>query len=89
MQTFDLTRYGISGPQILRNLSPAVLYEEAIRFDHKSGELDSAPLVQDDYFGLAQVTKCSGVLDDILLPAKTWPDQEAYRETASKLASEA
>ena len=36
MQAFDLTQYGISGPQILRNLSPAVLYEEAIRFDKKT-----------------------------------------------------
>jgi ATP-dependent phosphoenolpyruvate carboxykinase len=36
MQRFDLTQYGISGPEVLRNLSPAVLYEEAIRFDDKT-----------------------------------------------------
>jgi phosphoenolpyruvate carboxykinase (ATP) len=36
MPTFDLTQYGISGLQILRNVSPAVLYEEAIRFDKKT-----------------------------------------------------
>ena len=45
MQTFDLTRYGISGPQILRNLSPAVLYEEAIRFDHKTSISATGALV--------------------------------------------
>jgi len=45
MQTFDLTEYGISGPQILRNLSPAVLYEEAIRFDKKTSISASGALV--------------------------------------------
>ena len=45
MQTFDLTQYGISGPQILRNLSPAVLYEEAIRFDKKTSISASGALV--------------------------------------------
>src|ERR1700756_3654922 len=45
MQTFDLTRYGISVPQILRNLSPAVLYEEAIRFDHKTSISATGALV--------------------------------------------
>jgi phosphoenolpyruvate carboxykinase (ATP) len=48
--------------------------------------LQSAPVATDDYFGLAQVTKCSGVPDDILQPAKTWSDEKAYRETAAKLA---
>src|ERR1700757_1470281 len=45
METFDLTQYGISGPQILRNLSPAVLYEEAIRFDHKTSISATGALV--------------------------------------------
>jgi phosphoenolpyruvate carboxykinase (ATP) len=45
MQTFNLTRYGISGPQILRNLSPAVLYEEAIRFDNKTSISATGALV--------------------------------------------
>jgi phosphoenolpyruvate carboxykinase (ATP) len=45
MQSFDLTQYGISGPQILRNLSPAVLYEEAIRFDKKTSISASGALV--------------------------------------------
>src|SRR5258708_24052810 len=45
MQTFALPRYGISGPQILRNLSPAVLYEEAIRFDHRTSISATGALV--------------------------------------------
>ena len=45
MQSYDLTQYGISGPQILRNLSPAVLYEEAIRFDHKTSISATGALV--------------------------------------------
>lgn len=45
MQSFDLTQYGISGPQILHNLSPAVLYEEAIRFDKKTSISASGALV--------------------------------------------
>src|ERR1700756_5493431 len=45
METLDLTRYGISVPQILRNLSPAVLYEEAIRFDHKTSISATGALV--------------------------------------------
>jgi phosphoenolpyruvate carboxykinase (ATP) len=45
MSSLDLTKLGISGPQILRNLSPAVLYEEAIRFDHKTSISASGSLV--------------------------------------------
>jgi phosphoenolpyruvate carboxykinase (ATP) len=45
MQTFDLTQYGIQGPEILRNLSPAVLYEEAIRFDTKTSISATGALV--------------------------------------------
>jgi ATP-dependent phosphoenolpyruvate carboxykinase len=52
-----------------------------------TGELQSAPVEQDDYFGLAQVTKCSGVPNEILRSAKNWSDEKAYRDTAAKLAS--
>ena len=45
MQSFDLTKYDLSGPQILRNLSPAVLYEEAIRFDTKTSISATGALV--------------------------------------------
>jgi len=45
MQSFDLSELGISGPLVLRNLSPAVLYEEAIRFDVKTSISASGSLV--------------------------------------------
>lgn len=52
-----------------------------------SGALDSAPTERDPYFGLDQVTKCPGVPDNILQPAKVWPNEGEYRETAVKLAT--
>ena len=52
-----------------------------------SGALDSAPTERDPYFGLDQVTKCPRVPDNILQPAKVWPNEGAYRETAVKLAT--
>jgi phosphoenolpyruvate carboxykinase (ATP) len=51
-----------------------------------SGALDSVPTERDEHFGLAQVTKCSGVPDEVLQPAKAWSNPDAYRETATKLA---
>ena len=45
MQSFDLIQLGISGPQVLRDLSPAILYEESIRFDHKTSNSASGALV--------------------------------------------
>lgn len=40
MNTFDLTKYGLHGQSIVRNLSPARLYEEAIRHDAGSAISD-------------------------------------------------
>ena len=51
-----------------------------------SGILADAPVEVDPVFGLRVVTKCPGVPDDTLLPAKTWSDQAAYKNTAKKLA---
>jgi phosphoenolpyruvate carboxykinase (ATP) len=62
-------------------------YTRAIVDAINSGELNSAPVEQDEYFGLAQVIKCPGVPDEILQPAKAWSDPNAYRETAAKLAA--
>ena len=39
---------------------------------------DSAPTERDEHFGLAQVTKCSGVPDEVLQPAKAWSNPDAY-----------
>ena len=61
-------------------------YTRAIVNAINSGELESAPVEADEYFGLAQVIKCTGVPDEILRPAKAWSNEQAYRETAVKLA---
>jgi phosphoenolpyruvate carboxykinase (ATP) len=61
-------------------------YTRAIVDAINSGELQSAPVTRDDYFGLDQVVKCPGVPHEILQPATTWSDEKAYRETAAKLA---
>ncbi|MGD8710150.1 MAG: phosphoenolpyruvate carboxykinase (ATP) [Ectothiorhodospiraceae bacterium] len=50
------------------------------------GSLDKAETVTDPVFGLAIPTSCPGVPDEVLIPANTWDDAQAYRETAAKLA---
>jgi phosphoenolpyruvate carboxykinase (ATP) len=62
-------------------------YTRAIVDAINSGALDSAPTERDEHFGLAQVTKCSGVPGEVLQPAKAWSNPDAYRETATKLAA--
>jgi phosphoenolpyruvate carboxykinase (ATP) len=62
-------------------------YTRAIVDAINSGALDSAPTERDEYFGFAQVTKCSGVPGEVLQPAKAWSNPDAYRETATKLAA--
>lgn len=42
---FDLTQYGLHGESIARNLSPARLYEEAIRHDAGSAISDTGALI--------------------------------------------
>ena len=62
-------------------------YTRAIIDAIHSGELVSAPVVRDEYFGLEQVVRCPGVPDEVLCPAQTWKDSVGYRTTATKLAS--
>ncbi len=45
MHRFDLSRYGIHHDTVLRNFSPAALYEEALRFDPGSAISDTGALV--------------------------------------------
>jgi phosphoenolpyruvate carboxykinase (ATP) len=45
MSTIDLGLHGITAPEVLRNLHPARLYEEAIRFDPRSKLADCGALV--------------------------------------------
>ncbi len=51
-----------------------------------TGALRDAPTATEPIFGLAVPTSCPGVPNEILLPEKTWPDRNAYRQAASKLA---
>ena len=51
-----------------------------------SGELASAPTLNDTRFGLEMVTECPGVPMELLQPRKTWLDKSAYDAAAAKLA---
>lgn len=43
--SFDLRSYGIDGPTVLRNATPARLYEDALRFEGGSAISDSGALI--------------------------------------------
>jgi phosphoenolpyruvate carboxykinase (ATP) len=51
-----------------------------------NGTLSAAPTEEDSTFGLAQVTSCTGVPDEILIPEKAWSDASDYRNAAATLA---
>jgi len=50
------------------------------------GRLDGVPTVKEPYFGLQIPTSCPDVPAEVLNPANTWPDPEAYKAQAVKLA---
>ncbi len=52
-----------------------------------NGELEKGEFAVDPYFGVSVPTSCEGVPSDLLIPANTWEDKEAYAETAKKLAT--
>jgi len=60
-------------------------YTRAIIDAIHSGELAKAPTETDGHFGLAFVTKCTGVPDEVLQPRSQWASPAAYDETAKKL----
>lgn len=51
-----------------------------------SRQLDDAPCVADPQFGFDVVTRCPGVDSHILVPKNTWADENAYAQTAARLA---
>jgi phosphoenolpyruvate carboxykinase (ATP) len=61
-------------------------YTRAIVTAIHNGTLSAAPTEVDSTFGLAQVTSCTGVPDEILIPEKAWSDPSDYRDAAAKLA---
>ena len=50
------------------------------------GSLAEAETSPDPVFGVAVPTSCPGVPSEVLTPANTWDDQDAYREMAAHLA---
>ena len=51
-----------------------------------AGELEAAAYSTLPTFNLQVPTACSGVPPELLLPAATWVDREAYSETLGRLA---
>jgi len=51
-----------------------------------NGELDNVSYEKHPIFGLSMPTSCPNVPDEMLIPNKTWEDQEAYTLGANKLA---
>lgn len=51
------------------------------------GELTNVETIQDDIFGLEIPLHVPGVPDEVLQPAKTWDDKEAYEAKATELAA--
>ena len=50
-----------------------------------SGHLADAPTTTEPFFNLAMITECPNVPSEILIPKQTWPNAEAYDQTATKL----
>lgn len=51
------------------------------------GELNSTETVVDPIFGLEIPVHCPGVPDDVLIPKRTWKDENEYEEKAHELAT--
>ena len=52
-----------------------------------NGELEKATFETDPYFGVAVPTTCPNVPDELMIPANTWEDKEAYAAKAKELAA--
>ena len=60
-------------------------YTRAMVHAALEGELNHVETVKDEIFGLHIPVQVPGVPDEILMPNKTWEDQEAYQEKAREL----
>jgi phosphoenolpyruvate carboxykinase (ATP) len=60
-------------------------YTRAIMDAIYAGELQKAPTTTEPTFGLAMVTRCTGVPEAILNPRASWPDPKAYDSAATSL----
>jgi len=61
-------------------------YSRAIVSAISNRQLDDAPTATDPVFGFETVVECPEVPSEILNPANSWEDKEAYTKTVNKLA---
>jgi phosphoenolpyruvate carboxykinase (ATP) len=61
-------------------------YTRAIIDAIHSGELENAPTIREDVFGLELPTICKNVPDEILIPENLWEDKTAYKTQLNHLA---
>lgn len=61
-------------------------YTRAIIDAIHSGELENAPTIQENVFGLELPTVCKNVPDKILIPENLWGDKAAYKSQLTHLA---
>jgi len=52
-----------------------------------TGEIEKSEFVKDETFGVAVPTSIEGVPSELLIPANTWEDKNAYEKRCQKLAS--
>ena len=52
-----------------------------------NGTLENSKFETDPYFGVSVPTTCENVPDELMIPANTWEDKQAYEAAAKKLAS--
>ena len=65
----------------------SALFERAMIDAIHEGALTDVPTIEDPTFGLSVPTSCPNIPNEILVPSKTWSDQQAYRSTAKHLAA--
>ncbi len=63
-----------------------IAYTRAMVEAALSGALSEAPTAVDPIFGIARVTRCPGVPDELLDPRATWNDPSAYEAKAQELS---
>jgi len=51
-----------------------------------NGSLENAQFETDPFFGVSVPTTCEGVPSELMIPANTWEDKEAYAAKAKELA---
>jgi phosphoenolpyruvate carboxykinase (ATP) len=61
-------------------------YTRAIIDAIHNGELENAPTIREETFGIELPTTCTNVPDEILIPENLWEDKAAYKSQLTHLA---